>query len=67
MPSLPKAGYPTANISKYNVKPVTRSTPAVYSGATRVSSEESVPNHPANTESGTRQSKGSTDRATNLA
>jgi len=62
----PKAGYPTANIAHHNVMPVTRAVPAVYSGATRVTSGEEVPNHPLNQQTGSRQSRASTDRAENL-
>jgi len=67
MPSKPKAGYPTANIAKHNVLPVTRFNPATYNGVTRVTSGEGVLNHPLNRETGTRQSKHSTDNATNLS
>lgn len=63
---LPKPGYPTANNVDQNDKPITSTSPVDYDGD-EVHTGQEVRRHPANVESGTRQTKAQTDYSQNTA
>lgn len=60
MPSKPKAGYPVANNTDQNTKPINSLDPSQWDGAI-LQRQESYPRHPLTTQSGTKQSQASVD------